>query len=354
MGIQQSDNARSKAIDRFLKSQPVAINVKDLVDGVLNGNKHILAKAITLVESNLAKHKYLATQVIHEILPKSGNSIRVGITGVPGVGKSTFIEALGTYLTQQGIKTAVLAVDPSSNINKGSILGDKTRMNQLSVDPLAFVRPSPSSGTLGGVANATRESILLCEAAGYEVILVETVGVGQSEYLVKEMVDFFLLLMLSGAGDEIQGIKRGIMEMADALYVNKADGENKIMSRKAAQAYRNALHLFPAREDGWITETGTCSAIDNVGVDTVWNSISKFKTQQTENGWFETRRKTQSKTWLMEQLNHSLKDFFSNQDLVKQNIDSITKEVVSGKSTPFAGSQKLMGLFQKGIANSKK
>lgn len=345
MEVSKSELARSKAVERFLKSQNVELDVKEVVAGVLKGNNNALAKAITMVESNLPKHKNLATQIIHDILPKTGNSIRIGITGVPGVGKSTFIEALGKFLTQQGIKIAVLAVDPSSNVNKGSILGDKTRMNELSVDPLAFVRPSPSSGTLGGVANATRESILLCEAAGYEVILVETVGVGQSEYLVKEMVDFFLLLMLSGAGDEIQGIKRGIMEMADALFVNKADGENKIMSRKASQAYRNALHLFPARTDEWIPVTGTCSAIQNENIDKVWETVVTYKTMQQENGWFIKRRNQQAKTWLMDQLDSSLKDFFFNQAPIKEQLPFVTEDVISGKSTPFAGSQKLMNLF---------
>lgn len=351
MSLSKSDIARNKAVERFLKSQNTQLNLDEVVAGILDGDQHVLAKAITLVESNLPKHKDQATQVIHKILTHTGNSIRIGITGVPGVGKSTFIEALGTFLTSQGIKTAVLAVDPSSNVNKGSILGDKTRMNQLSIDPMAFVRPSPSSGTLGGVANATRESILLCEAAGYEVILVETVGVGQSEYLVKEMVDFFLLLMLSGAGDEIQGIKRGIMEMADALFVNKADGENKIMARKAAQAYRNALHLFPARDDEWIPSTGTCSALEKDGVDRVWKTIQDFATQQKENGWFEKRRRKQSKTWLMEQVHESLNEYFHNQELVKDNISDITEEVVLGKITPFAGSQQLMEHFLKSVKN---
>ena len=345
----KSDIAKSKAVARFLQSQNNTPNVGDLTKGILNGDPQVLAKAITLLESNLPSHKKIATEIIHEILPNTGNSIRVGITGVPGVGKSTFIESFGKMLTNKGIKTAVLAVDPSSNITKGSILGDKTRMNQLSVDPLAFVRPSPSSGSLGGVANATRESILLCEAAGYEVILVETVGVGQSEYLVKEMVDFFLLLMLSGAGDEIQGIKRGIMEMADSLFVNKADGENQILARKAAQAYRNALHLFPPREDQWVPETGTCSAIDHKGITDVWDIIQKFKKSQTENNWFEKRRKEQSKTWLMDQLETSLKSFFFDQSIIKENIDDITNQVINNNKTPFAGSQELMDLFLSGI-----
>jgi LAO/AO transport system kinase len=345
MGDSAFQKAKKLAVERFLKSQQNNISVPEMVEGIANGDKHTLAKAITLVESTQESHKSFATEIVNKCLPLSGKSIRIGITGVPGVGKSTFIEALGTYLTANGVKTAVLAIDPSSNVNKGSILGDKTRMDKLSVDPLAFVRPSPSSGTLGGVANATRESIILCEAAGFEVIIVETVGVGQSEYLVKEMVDFFLLLMLSGAGDEIQGIKRGIMEMADGLFVNKADGENKLMAKKAARAYANALHLFPAREDNWIPKTGTCSAISLENVEEVWSVIEDFKAQQIENNWFHIRRKNQSKTWLMEQVNYSLKTLFTQHPLVAKNLNSITEKVVSGTLSPYAGSSQLIDLF---------
>ena len=345
MGNSKIKTAKEKSVARFLKSKQNDLTSTELVQGILDGNKQILAKAITLLESSHSDHIKLASEVVHQCLPKSGNSIRIGITGVPGVGKSTFIESFGSLLTKQGIKIAVLAIDPSSNVNKGSILGDKTRMNDLSVDPLAFVRPSPSSGTLGGVANATRESILLCEASGFEVIIVETVGVGQSEYLVKEMVDFFLLLMLSGAGDEIQGIKRGIMEMADALFVNKADGDNKIHSQKAAQAYSNALHLFPAREDQWIPQTGTCSAISNLDIDKVWKVIQQFKTEQVTNGWFTKRRQQQSKSWLMDQVQFALKDYFFNQPEIKTNMTKIADDVELGLKTPYAGAQELMDYF---------
>ena len=339
------NSAKNKAVERFLKSQTATVEVDQLIQGVLEGDKTSLAKSITLLESTNPEHEKEASEIVRQILPKSGNSIRIGITGVPGVGKSTFIESFGSFLTNKGIKIAVLAVDPSSNINKGSILGDKTRMEKLSVDPLAFVRPSPSSGTLGGVANATRESILLCEAAGFEVIIVETVGVGQSEYLVKEMVDFFLLLMLSGAGDEIQGIKRGIMEIADALFVNKADGENKLMARKAVQSYKNALHLFPPREDHWVPKTGTCSAIKNIDIDKVWQIIQDFGTEQKENNWFYKRRKQQSKTWLFDQVNHALQQNFNQNKAVKTNIDQITTSVIEGEKTPHVGAKELMNLF---------
>lgn len=351
MGNSKIQSARELAVERFLKSQQATLSTDELVKGIVSGDKTALAKAITLLESTHPDHQKISSEVVHQCLPKSGNSIRIGITGVPGVGKSTFIESFGKLLTKQGIKIAVLAIDPSSNINKGSILGDKTRMNDLSVDPLAFVRPSPSSGTLGGVANATRESILLCEAAGFDVIIVETVGVGQSEYLVKEMVDFFLLLMLSGAGDEIQGIKRGIMEMADALFVNKADGDNKLHAQKAARAYANALHLFPAREDEWIPTTGICSALNHEEIETIWDTIQQFKTQQTENGWFQKRRQQQNKSWLLDQVEFALKTYFFNQKEVKENLIPIANEVESGNKTPYAGAQELMDYFLSSIKN---
>ena len=341
----KADKAKNKAVKRFLNSQVSSVETGKLIEGILNGDKTSLAKSITLLESTNIEHAKQAAEIVKQILPKSGNSIRIGITGVPGVGKSTFIESFGSLLTKKGIKIAVLAVDPSSNINKGSILGDKTRMEKLSVDPLAFVRPSPSSGTLGGVANATRESILLCEAAGFEVIIVETVGVGQSEYLVKEMVDFFLLLMLSGAGDEIQGIKRGIMEIADALFVNKADGDNKLMAQKAVQSYKNALHLFPAREDQWVPQTGICSAIKNTHIDKVWQVIQDFNTHQKSNNWFVKRRKQQSKTWLFDQIKAALQQNFEQNINVKTNIEQITNQVIKGNKTPHVGAQELMNLF---------
>ncbi len=349
MGDLNIDKAKEKAISAFLKSQKGVLSANEIVEGIFAGSTKVLGQAITLLESTNPQHIEIATDVVNKCLPKSGKSIRIGITGVPGVGKSTFIESFGSYLTDQGIKTAVLAIDPSSNVNKGSILGDKTRMENLSKNPLAFIRPSPSSGALGGVANATRESILLCESAGFEVIIVETVGVGQSEYLVKEMVDFFLLLMLSGAGDEIQGIKRGIMEMADALFVNKADGTNELFSQKAAQSYKNVLHLFTAREDNWIPETGTCSAIYNTGIKNVWDIILKFKAQQTTNGWLAKRRKNQSETWLLEQVNSELKNLFLQNNEVQKNMTEITEQVVSGKITPYAGSKILMDFFTRNL-----
>ncbi|OYT17556.1 MAG: methylmalonyl Co-A mutase-associated GTPase MeaB, partial [Bacteroidetes bacterium 4572_77] len=262
--VQSGIEQPSSINPRFAQKRKKVLDLPEAsyyVEGILKGNRSILSKAITLVESNLQVHRVLAQEIIEACLPHSSNSVRIGITGVPGVGKSTFIEAFGSFLTQDLHKRlAVLAIDPSSQRSKGSILGDKTRMEKLTNDDLAFIRPSPSAGSLGGVAQKTHESIILCEAAGFEVILIETVGVGQSETAVHGMVDFFLLLMLAGAGDELQGIKRGIMEMADALIINKADGENKQKAALARQEYANALHLFPAAQSGFDPKTQTCSA----------------------------------------------------------------------------------------------
>lgn len=337
---------KSKAIERYLSLKHTGPSADELVNAILKGSITELAQAITLVESTQATHKKLASQVVQQCLPHSGKSIRIGITGVPGVGKSTFIESFGMALTQLGHKVAVLAVDPSSNINKGSILGDKTRMEQLSVNPDAFIRPSPSSGALGGVANATRESIVLCEAAGFDVIIVETVGVGQSEYLVSQMVDFFLLLMLSGAGDEIQGIKRGIMEMADALVVNKADGDNTISAKKAAQSYRSALHLFPAKTNNWTPKVTTAAGLSGNGIIQVWEIIESFKNQQTINGWFEKNRNNQLQTWVDSQISESVIDLFHQQPGMQKAITTIRSQVANHTTTPFEATQQLLSLFK--------
>ncbi|MDP4290279.1 MAG: methylmalonyl Co-A mutase-associated GTPase MeaB, partial [Bacteroidota bacterium] len=276
-GIEQPSQVDENAIRLFKAKRKKQLSVDEYVDGILKGNRIILSQAITLVESSLHAHKILAQQIIERCLPYSGNSFRIGITGVPGVGKSTFIEAFGTYLTSMGHKLAVLAIDPSSSRSRGSILGDKTRMEDLSIDPNAFIRPSPSAGSLGGVARKTRESIILCEAAGFDIIFIETVGVGQSETAVHSMVDFFLLLMLAGAGDELQGIKRGIMEMADAIVINKADGDNLLKAQTAKVEYQNALHLFPTAESGWNPEVETMSARKKEGMDRVWDIIQRYR-----------------------------------------------------------------------------
>ena len=269
-----------------------------LAEQILKGNRTALGQGITLLESTLPEHEKEAQKLLATCLPYSGKSIRVGVTGVPGVGKSTFIEVFGKLLTSQGKKVAVLAIDPTSEQTQGSILGDKSRMHELAANKNAFIRPSPSSGTLGGVANKTRENIILCEAAGYDVILIETVGVGQSETTVSNLADFFLLLMLAGAGDELQGIKRGIMELADGLIINKADGDNITNAKNAALSYKRSLHLFPAMENGWTPQVSTCSALENTGIDKIWDTITTYDSQMCASGWKNENREKQNIYWL--------------------------------------------------------
>ncbi len=305
----------------------------------------MLGKAITLCESTLPEHRKLALEVLKQCLPKSGNSIRVGITGVPGVGKSTFIESLGTYLTGIGHKVAVLAIDPSSSRTGGSILGDKTRMEALSANPDAFIRPSPSSGNLGGVTARTRECIILCEAAGYDIILIETVGVGQSETEVKNMADFFLLLMLAGAGDELQGIKRGIMEMADGVAINKADGDNLEKAKMARTEYARALHLFPADDAGWSPKVEICSAIQNKGIDTVWQMVKSHKEILVAKNIFVSRRNQQLLNWFDKLLTEGLLNAFNSNTSIEKNLPEIKKEVLSGKLLPAEATEKLIKIF---------
>jgi len=303
-----------------------------LAQQIIEGNRTALGQGITLLESTLPEHEKQAQDLITACLPHSGKSIRVGVTGVPGVGKSTFIESFGKLLTSKGKKVAVLAIDPTSERTHGSILGDKSRMHELAADKNAFIRPSPSSGTLGGVANKTRESIILCEAAGFEIILIETVGVGQSETTVSDLVDFFLLLMLAGAGDELQGIKRGIMELADALIITKADGDNELKAKNASLEYKRALHLFPAMENGWIPQTGTCSALDKKGLDTIWELIAKHNSQMQANAYFSENRKQQNKFWL----HHIIKEELGNkkyQGLKENNTLKKAEELLKNGSS---------------------
>ena len=304
----------------------------DLFSEIKEGNKSSLAKGITLLESSLTTDIAEAQKLISDCLPLSGNSIRIGITGVPGVGKSTFIEVFGKLLTSKGHKVAVLAIDPTSEKTHGSILGDKSRMNELSVDKNAFIRPSPTSGTLGGVANKTRENIILCEAAGFDIILIETVGVGQSETTVSNLVDFFLLLMLAGAGDELQGIKRGIMELADALMITKADGDNITNSKNAALAYKRALHLFPAMENGWTPQVSTCSALENIGVLEIFETINKFDTQMIVSGWKMENRKNQNIYWLHHVVKEELGNKQYNSFLAEGKLKMLEKELIKGKT----------------------
>jgi len=317
-----------------------------LLTGLRNGDRQTLAESITLVESTRPEDMRLAAELVQACLPFSGKSIRVGITGVPGVGKSTFIESFGKVLVDQGLKVAVLAIDPSSSTSGGSILGDKTRMQELSVNEKVFIRPSAAGVTLGGVARKTRESIYVCEAAGFDVILIETVGVGQSETLVHSMVDFFLLLMLAGAGDELQGIKRGIMEMADALVITKADGDNAKKAQMASREYANAMHLFPPKQSDWTAQSFTCSSYQNENIDKVWQVIESFVNQTKINGWFETHRKLQDKYWLAETLKEMiLNDFFGDDSLVNE-LKKAEENVFSGELTSFHAAELVYELFK--------
>lgn len=308
------------------------------------GNRRALAKAITLVESKLEQHQEQAQDLLNAILPDSGNSIRIGITGTPGVGKSTFIEAFGLYLIEQGKKVAVLAVDPSSPIHGGSILGDKTRMEKLSREDHAFIRPSPSEGSLGGVANKTRESILLCEAAGYDVILVETVGVGQSEYEVAAMVDFFLVLMMPNAGDELQGIKRGIMELADALVINKADGESINLAQRTQSHYQNALHLLK-HDDFWQPKVLTCSALENQGIDDIWQMICDFEQSAKTCGAFSHKRASQNSDWLKKLIHELLELKLKQNNEVTSILPQLQQDVRNAKVTPFNAAKSIIDLL---------
>ncbi|MBN3520323.1 methylmalonyl Co-A mutase-associated GTPase MeaB [Algoriphagus lutimaris] len=323
------------------------LSLEAFKSGILKGDRVVLSRAITLVESSLAQDAKLASQLVQEILPATGKSIRIGITGVPGVGKSTFIESFGSLLLEKGKKLAVLAIDPSSQKSKGSILGDKTRMEKLSLNKNAFIRPSPAGDTLGGVAAKTREAMLLCEAAGYDVILVETVGVGQSETSVKNMVDFFLLLVLAGAGDELQGIKKGIMEMADGIVINKADGDNLVMAKKAKSTYQNALHLFPLSESGWTPPVSIASSITNFGLDKIWDMISSYEAITLESGFKEKNRSEQRMKWLEENLQFLLIHRFMENSQIQAKLASEKGRVQSGEVSPLSLARELMDLFFK-------
>lgn len=327
------------------------LSLSEYVDGVLAGNKVVLSRAITLVESTLPSDQDLAEQVVNNIMGHTGNSIRIGITGVPGVGKSTFIESFGIEVVEKGHKLAVLAVDPSSQRTKGSILGDKTRMETLASDPRAFIRPTPAGSTLGGVGAKTREAMLLCEAAGYDVIFIETVGVGQSEITVKGMVDFFLLLMLAGAGDELQGIKKGIIEIADAIVITKADGENQKNAKKAKREYSNALHLFPVNESGWTPLVKVCSALDRTGLDDIWQMISSYKEQMEVKGYFASKRAEQRINWLHEHIGFLLEHRFYNNASIQKTLSANLNDVRSGGRSSISVARSLVDMFIKDIKN---
>ena len=322
------------------------LSVEDHVQGVRSGDRSILGRTITLVESNNPAHLETAQAVLKELMPFTGNSIRVGITGVPGVGKSTFIESLGLHLIDQGHRVAVLAVDPTSSVTRGSILGDKTRMEKLSRDRRAFIRPSPSAGTLGGVTRKSRETILICEAAGFDVILVETVGVGQSEITVRSMVDFFLLLLLTGAGDELQGIKKGIMEIADALVIHKADGDNKQRAIRARAEFNQALHYLAPATEGWQTRTHTASSVSGEGIDEIWQVVQKFRAVTETSGVFRRRRQAQLLNWVHAMVEESLVDRFFRHPEVKTSRPSIERAVLHGEIPPTVAVQHLLGSYR--------
>jgi len=318
------------------------LSAEEYFEGIRRGDASILGQAVTLVESSLLSDQAIAQKVIEMCLPYSGNSIRVGITGVPGAGKSTFIEALGTELCGQGKHLAVLAIDPSSERSKGSILGDKTRMNELSAAANAFIRPSPSAGSLGGVARKTRETIVLCEAAGFDTILVETVGVGQSETAAHSMVDYFLLLQVTGTGDELQGIKRGIMEMADGIAINKCDGNNIERARAARVSFRNALALFPPSESGWKPDAICCSSVEHTGVAEVWKNIEEYIAFVRKNGYFDRHRTEQAKYWMYETINQALLDGFYKNERMERFIEQAEKQVLNNEISSFVAAHNLL------------
>ena len=317
----------------------------ELVEGILKGDRTVLSRAVTLVESTNPDHQKVAQEVIEKCLPHSGKSRRIGITGVPGAGKSTSIDVFGLHVLKQGGKLAVLAIDPSSERTKGSILGDKTRMEKLSVQPDAFIRPSPSAGSLGGVARKTRETIVLCEAAGFDNIFVETVGVGQSETAVHSMVDFFLLIQLAGTGDELQGIKRGIMEMADGIVINKADGDNIQRANLAMAQFRNALHLFPPTASGWTPEVLTYSGYFEIGIDKVWDMIDRYFKFAKDNGYFERRRTEQARYWMYETINEQLRNHFYNDPEVEAMVKLDEGRVLANKLSSFVAAKDVLDFY---------
>lgn len=344
-GVEHHSPVNLAAAERFLKNKKKKLSVDDYVKGILAGNITILSQAVTLIESSLSQDQEVAREIIIKCLPHSGHSVRIGITGVPGAGKSTFIEALGIHLINQGSKLAVLAIDPSSERTKGSILGDKTRMEELSSMANAYIRPSPSAGSLGGVARKTRETIILCEAAGYDTIFIETVGVGQSETAVHSMVDFFLLILIGGAGDELQGIKRGIMEMADGIAVNKADGENIRKAELARSQYRNALHLFPPSKSGWTPRVETCSSLKSEGVTSVWKMISEYMSHVKTNDFFTKNRKEQARYWMYESINENLRNNFYQNSLVQEKIATFEAMVNDDQVSSFEAARVLLNTY---------
>jgi LAO/AO transport system kinase len=344
-GIEQPPFVNPDAMTRIRKNRKRPLTVEQYIEGILEGHIPVLSKAITLVESLLDEHHAMAQAIIEKCLPNSGKSTRIGITGVPGAGKSTFIEAFGKKITSWGHKLAVLAIDPSSERSKGSILGDKTRMIELSCDPNAFIRPSPSAGSLGGVARKTRETVILCEAAGFDTVFIETVGVGQSETAVHSMVDFFLLIMISGAGDELQGIKRGIMEMANMIVINKADGNNIEKAMLAKAQYQSAMHLFPPTASGWIPKVLTTSSKEKTGMEEIWASINDYISVTKNNGFFHSNRQEQTKFWMYETINETLQNNFYSDPYINKLLKNYEDKVAADKISSFVAAKELLNKY---------
>ena len=346
-GILQPPSINPDVLTKTGRKRRKKYTVDEYVAGILSGNRTILSQAITLAESALPGHYDTAQSIIEKCLPYSAKSIRIGITGVPGAGKSTFIETFGLHISGKGRKLAVLTIDPSSEQTKGSILGDKTRMEQLSIHPFAFIRPSPSSGTLGGVARKTRETIILCEAAGFDTILVETIGVGQSETAVHTMVDFFLLLMLAGAGDELQGIKRGIMEMADTIAITKADGPNKLFAESARVSFQNALNLFPVPQSGWKPRVVTCSALQNTGIKELWETIMEYVIFTRNTGYFDELRRQQAVIRMHDTIIEYINNSFCNHEEIKLLRPELERQLYNGTITSYKAAIKLLDKYFK-------
>ncbi|CAM1356897.1 methylmalonyl Co-A mutase-associated GTPase MeaB [Tenacibaculum halocynthiae] len=343
-GVSQPETTSKKSAQKIKLNRRKQTSANEFIKNILAGDITFLSRAITLIESTNPKHQKKANEILDACLPHANNSVRIGITGVPGVGKSTFIESFGKHLTSLGKKVAVLAVDPSSSINKGSILGDKTRMEELVTDKNAFIRPSPSGTSLGGVAQKTRESIILCEAAGFDSIIIETVGVGQSETAVHSMVDFFLLLKLAGAGDELQGIKRGIIEMADAIVINKADGDNAKNAKIAKVEFTRALHLYPPKENGWVPKVLVASALKHQGIDNIYKMINDYISEAKSTSFFKSKRNIQNKYWLLETINQQLKANFYNNPEVSKLLSTEISKLENGKTSPFSAAKRLLNI----------
>ncbi|MCL1976074.1 MAG: methylmalonyl Co-A mutase-associated GTPase MeaB [Firmicutes bacterium] len=350
-GVTESEREPHSVQQEAVKSaRPPELTAADYIEGVLRRDRMILARAITVIESNAAKHFELGQEIVQGLLPHGGKAVRVGITGVPGAGKSTFIEALGMRLIQKGQRVAVLAVDPSSSLSKGSILGDKTRMEQLSKEAGAFIRPSPSGGTLGGVARKSRETLLLCEAAGYDVILVETVGVGQSETTVRSMVDFFLTVVITGAGDDLQGIKKGILELADAIVVNKADGANKQKALVTQADYNQVLHYLRPATEGWQTQAHICSSLTGEGIGEIWEMIFRFMEQMRQSGQLEARRQQQNLSWVRDMTNQYVQKLIEGNPVIAGPRHAIEQAVLAGKTSPTAALRQIIEIIENGLA----